>query len=89
MTDAEIEATSAPELRDLPGTFGQGARVIAPATKGPISIRIDRDVVTFLREAGPRDQSRINAVLRRHVDERTTRNRGQCAVKSGCGRRDV
>jgi uncharacterized protein (DUF4415 family) len=69
MTDAEIEATSPPELRNLPEAFWQGARVVTPVAKEAISIRLDSDVVAFFREAGPRYQSRINAVLRSYVDE--------------------
>jgi uncharacterized protein (DUF4415 family) len=68
MTDAEIEATSPPELRDLPDDFWQGARVVTPVTKEAISIRLDSDVVAFFRQAGPRYQSRINAVLRSYVE---------------------
>lgn len=69
MTDVEIEATSPLELRNLPDSFWQGARVVTPVTKEAISIRLDSDVVAFFRESGPRYQSRINAVLRSYVDE--------------------
>ncbi|MBY0492492.1 MAG: BrnA antitoxin family protein [Gemmatimonadaceae bacterium] len=75
MTDAEIEATSPPELRNLPEDFWQGARVVTPVTKEAISIRLDTDVVAFFRKAGPRYQSRINAVLRSYVDEMAQRER--------------
>jgi uncharacterized protein (DUF4415 family) len=75
MTDAEIEATSPPELRNLPDDFWQGARVVTPVTKEAISIRLDTDVVAFFRKAGPRYQSRINAVLRSYVDEMVQRER--------------
>lgn len=68
ITDVEIEATSPPELRNLPESFWQGARVVTPVTKEAISIRLDSDVVAFFRESGPRYQSRINAVLRSYVD---------------------
>lgn len=75
MTEAEIEATSPPELRNLPEDFWQGARVVTPVTKEAISIRLDTDVVAFFRKAGPRYQSRINAVLRSYVDEMAQRER--------------
>lgn len=75
MTDAEIEATSPPELRNLPESFWQGARVVTPVTKEAISIRLDSDVVAFFRDAGPRYQSRINAVLRSYVDEMSVQKR--------------
>lgn len=75
LTDAEIEATSPHELRNLPESFWQGARVGTPVTKEAISIRLDSDVVAFFREAGPRYQSRINAVLRSYVDEMSRQKR--------------
>jgi uncharacterized protein (DUF4415 family) len=82
MTDAEIEATSPPELRNLPDDFWQGARVVAPVTKQAISIRLDSDVVAFFRESGPRYQSRINAVLRSYVDEMSARQRRRPAKRA-------
>lgn len=68
MSEAEIEETSPPELRNLPDDFWQAARVITPVTKQAISIRLDSDVIAYFREAGPRYQSRINAVLRSYVE---------------------
>jgi uncharacterized protein (DUF4415 family) len=75
MTDAEIEASSPPELRNLPDDFWQGARVVTPVSKEAISIRLDSDVVAFFRQSGPRYQSRINAVLRSYVDQMGPRKR--------------
>ena len=83
MTDAEIEATSPPELRNLPDDFWQGARVVTPVTKEAISIRLDSDVVAFFRQAGPRYQSRINAVLRSYVDEMGKQKRRRTAKRAG------
>jgi uncharacterized protein YdaU (DUF1376 family) len=34
----------------------------------PISLRVDADVLAFFREAGPRYQSRMNAVLRSYME---------------------
>jgi uncharacterized protein (DUF4415 family) len=82
MTDAEIEATSPPELRNLPEDFWQGARVVTPVTKEAISIRLDSDVVAFFRKAGPRYQSRINAVLRSYVDEVGPQKRGRVSKRA-------
>jgi uncharacterized protein (DUF4415 family) len=83
MTDAEIEATSPPELRNLPDDFWQGARVVTPVSKEAISIRLDSDVVAFFRKAGPRYQSRINAVLRSYVDEMGQQKRRRQAKHAG------
>ena len=83
MTDAEIEATSPPELRNVPDDFWQGARVVTPVSKEAISIRLDSDVVAFFRQAGPRYQSRINAVLRSYVDEMGQPKRRRPAKRAG------
>ena len=66
--EAEIQRTSPAELRDLPDTLWQHARVVTPVAKQAISIRLDRDVLDFFRATGPRYQSQINAVLRSYVD---------------------
>ena len=68
-TDAEITRTSPAELRDLPDDFWRGARVVTPAGKEAISIRLDQDVIAWFRASGPRYQSRINAVLRSYVEQ--------------------
>lgn len=67
MTEAEIERTSPPELRDIPEDFWKEARVVVPVTKQAISIRLDQDVIAWFRASGPRYQSRINAVLKSYI----------------------
>jgi uncharacterized protein (DUF4415 family) len=68
VTEAEISRTSPEELRDLPKDFWDEAVPVLPATKVPISLRVDADVLEFFRESGPRYQSRMNAVLRSYMD---------------------
>lgn len=67
-SDAEIARTSPAELRDIPDDFWQDARIVLPATKEAISIRLDSDVIAWFRATGPKYQTRINAVLRSYVD---------------------
>ena len=67
MTEAEIERTSPPELKNLPDDFWDNAVLVEPIVKRPISIRIDEDVLHWFRQSGPRYQSRINAVLRSYM----------------------
>ena len=67
MTEEEIERTSPPELRDLPDDFWDHAKVVWPAGKQPISIRVDEDVLEWFRRGGARYQSRMNAVLRSYM----------------------
>jgi uncharacterized protein (DUF4415 family) len=67
VTDREIRRTSPRELADFPDGFWADAVVVNPVPKRPISLRVDRDVLEWFREQGPRYQSRINAVLRSYV----------------------
>ena len=71
MTDREILATSPPELRDLPDDFWAEALVVEPVGKRPISLRVDTDVLEWFKAQGPRYQSRINAVLRSYMAQRS------------------
>ena len=68
VTEAELQRSSPPELRELPRDFWDEAVPTLPATKVPISLRVDSDVLEFFREAGPRYQSRMNAVLRSYME---------------------
>jgi uncharacterized protein (DUF4415 family) len=72
MTDAEIERTSPPELKNLPADFWDNAELVPPVIKEPISLRVDADVLTWFRLQGPRYQSRMNAVLRAYMDAKVT-----------------
>ena len=67
VSEREIRRTSPPELADLPGNFWGDAVVVNPAAKQPISLRIDRDVLAWFKNQGPRYPSRSNAVLRSYV----------------------
>src|SRR5476649_211952 len=69
MSDAEIERTSPPELANLPDDFWKEAKVTMPPSKEAISLRVDADVLDWFRAAGPRYQTRMNAVLRSYVRE--------------------
>lgn len=67
MSEREIQATSPTELADLPDDFWDGAAVVEPPAKQPISLRVDTDVLEWFKTQGPRYQSRINAVLRSYM----------------------
>jgi uncharacterized protein (DUF4415 family) len=67
VTEREICRSSPPELADLPADFWTDAVVVHPVPKQPISLRVDRDVLAWFKDQGPRYQSRINAVLRSYV----------------------
>ncbi|MEO8452712.1 MAG: BrnA antitoxin family protein [Gemmatimonadota bacterium] len=68
MSDREIEATSPPELANLPDDFFDDVEVVRPVTKEAISLRVDRAVLEFFRGGGVGYQSRMNAVLRHYVE---------------------
>jgi uncharacterized protein (DUF4415 family) len=80
VTDREIRRTSPPELADLPEDFWNDATVVNPVPKQPISLRVDRDVLAWFKEQGPRYQSRINAVLRSYVAAMDQRPKGRGAA---------
>jgi uncharacterized protein (DUF4415 family) len=69
VTEAEIERTSPPELANLPADFWKDAVLVVPESKVPISLRVDRDVLDWFRQSGPRYQSRMNAVLRSYMEQ--------------------
>ena len=71
-SEAEIAATSPPELKDLPPDFWNDAAVV-PVRKRAISLRVDQDVLDWFRAGGPRYQTRMNAVLRAYVSRMRTR----------------
>ena len=71
MTEEEIARTSPPELASLPDDFWDSAVWMPPISKQPISLRVDDDVLQWFRKAGPRYQSRMNAVLRSYMEAMT------------------
>lgn len=68
-TDADIEAAmrSDPDWQDDIDADWDNAVLIVPPAKTPISIRLDDDVLSFFKTAGPGYQKRINAVLRSYM----------------------
>ena len=75
MGEAEINATSPPELADLPEDFWDDAIVVTPPPKEAISIRVDQDILEWFRSQGPKYQTRMNAVLRSYMTK-TKRHTG-------------
>ena len=86
MTEEEIARTSPPELAALPEDFWEDAEVVFPDRKEPISFRVDRDVLAWFRESGPRYQTRMNAVLRAYVARMKKQATGDGRIRRESGR---
>ncbi len=81
MTDADIDYSDIPELDD---EFFKNAKVVDwPPTKAQLTIRLDADVLAWLKSNGRGYQTRINRILRlamesqpkRRVPKKTTSSR--------------
>lgn len=71
MTDEEIEAQMRddPDWKDFIDIDWSDAVAVYPIAKSAISIRLDSDVIDFFKAQGKGYQTRINAVLRRYMEE--------------------
>ncbi len=65
MGDESIDYTDIPELDE---DFFRKARVVVPPGKKQLTIRLDADVVSWLKDQGKGYQSRINAILRAYYE---------------------
>jgi uncharacterized protein (DUF4415 family) len=72
LRDDHIDTSDIPEVTDWSGAVvGKFYRPI----KDPVTLRIDRDVLAWLKSAGPRYQTRINALLRTAMSAERRRKR--------------
>ena len=65
LRDQDIDYSDIPELD---AGFFREARVVLPPRKQQLTIRLDTDVLAWLRSQGKGYQSRINAVLRAYYE---------------------
>lgn len=74
MTEEDIQraAASDPDAPMTTEADWANARVVWPAGKEPVTIRIDKDILEWFRKRGRGYQSRINAVLRAFVEAQKT-----------------
>ena len=70
LTSAAIRAgiDNDPDAQPTDIEFWQKAKVVMPCPKSTITIRLDTDVLDWLREQGPGYQTRINAILRAYME---------------------
>lgn len=69
MSEDEIRRSEKddPDLEGLEDLDWSEAEWVDYRVKRPISIRLDAEVLEYFKAAGPRYQSRINAVLKSYV----------------------
>lgn len=65
MGDEDIDYAEIPELD---AGFFRDARVVVPPGKKQLTIRLDADVLSWLKNQGRGYQSRINAILRAYYE---------------------
>jgi uncharacterized protein (DUF4415 family) len=67
LRDRDIDTSDIPEVKDWSrAVVGKFYRPI----KEPVTIRLDADVLDWLKSQGPGYQTRINALLREMMDSR-------------------
>jgi len=64
MRDADIDDSDIPRLDK---SFWKTAKLTMPEPKDRLTIRVDHDVVEWLKKAGSGYQTRINAILRSYM----------------------
>jgi uncharacterized protein (DUF4415 family) len=64
MRDADIDDSDIPKLDK---SFWTAAKLTLPEPKDRLTIRVDHDVVAWLKKAGSGYQTRINAILRSYM----------------------
>ncbi len=70
MSDADIHdaVASDPDIIPTDEDFWETAKVVLPQRKPTITIRLDADVLAWLKEHGKGYQTRINAILRAYMN---------------------
>jgi uncharacterized protein (DUF4415 family) len=72
MRDADIDFSDIPKLGK---SFWKTARLAMPEPKDRLTIRVDHDVVQWLKKNGRGYQTRINAILRSYMEAKSSANR--------------
>lgn len=68
MRDSEIDFSDIPKLGK---SFWATAKLTLPEPKDRLTIRVDHDVVQWLKKHGKGYQTRINAILRSYMEAQT------------------
>jgi uncharacterized protein (DUF4415 family) len=76
MRDADIDDSDIPRLGK---SFWKAAKLSLPEPKDRLTIRIDHDVVEWLKRKGSGYQTRINAILRSYMEAQLEEGRARRA----------
>jgi uncharacterized protein (DUF4415 family) len=68
MRDDEIDYSDIPRLGK---SFWKDAKLVMPTPKDRLTIRVDHDVVEWLKKRGSGYQTRINAILRSYMSSQS------------------
>jgi uncharacterized protein (DUF4415 family) len=68
MPDEEIDYSDVPKLDE---SFWKTAKLTVPEPKDRVTIRLDHDLVQWLKKSGPGYQTRINSILRSYMNSRS------------------
>src|SRR5262245_2646873 len=75
MNEAEVERLAAEDMAELSiaPDWMEHTRVIFPKSKERVTVRLDHDIVDWLKAQGKGYQTRINAILRDYVEAQKAR----------------
>ena len=75
MSEAEVERLAAEDMAELgiAPDWMEHTRVIFPRSKERVTVRLDHDIVDWLKAQGKGYQTRINAILRAYVEAQKAR----------------
>ncbi len=65
MKDEDIDYS---DIAEVDAAFFERARVVVPPGKKQVTVRLDSDVLAWLKDQGKGYQTRINAILRAYYD---------------------
>ncbi len=68
ITAIRDEDTNYSDIPELDEDFWSNAKLKMPENKGRITVRIDQDVLAWLKSQGPGYQIRINAISRTYME---------------------
>jgi len=68
MRDDDIDYSDIPRLGK---SFWKDAKLVMPTPKDRLTIRVDHDVVEWLKKRGSGYQTRINAILRSYMSSQS------------------